>query len=232
MGTAGAAAWSRWQAFLGCLGFALVPQALALAAVGPAACGAAPAVVGASLGTALTAAVRLPAARQSRTDIVESHHATRKRDSSAERLGPRARVGFPATAYSSGVQKRAEPPVVGQASRPARHGSARTGGDGSENDGEHGLGQWRPFWATVPAWSATLLLMLEPVKLLVRAVQPRTMTSLVALAHAAQQTLACIPEFYYRGITVGSGCRRCSRSDETGASAVMRCTNTVDLPFA
>ena len=64
LGKAGIAAWSRWQAFLGCLGFAMVPQAFALAAVGPAACGSALAALGAALGTALTAAIRLSKARQ------------------------------------------------------------------------------------------------------------------------------------------------------------------------
>ncbi len=101
---AGAAVWSRWQALLGCLGFALVPQAVALATVGPAACGTAPALVGAVLGIALTAAIGSPTAQQ----------------------------------------------------------------EGSDVDAEPGLRRWRPFWATVPAWSASLLLMLQPVKLLVR----------------------------------------------------------------
>jgi len=133
--------WSRWQALLGCLGFALVPQAVALATVGPAACGTAPAMVGAALGIALTTAIGSP---------------------------------------------------------------TQASGDG---DAERGLRRWRPFWATVPAWSASLLLMLQPVKTLVRVVQ-HFHHDIIARDCRSNPLLADHVADHWGNMSSGNSCRR------------------------
>ena len=216
MGAAGAAAWSRWQAFLGCLGFAVVPQALALAVAAPAAAtSAAPATLGAALGVALSAAIMLPSTAHSHAaaaaspaqprsdgqrasgepsrlhtvDVRRSFGlgsreagsgqgaqaaaraaglgATCDGDSAGNGSNMRSYNGGRLKPRSGGAPKQAEASHVRWISASSRHSSTRHRGTVSDEDGEPGLGRWQPFWATVPAWSATLLLMLEPVKLLV-----------------------------------------------------------------
>ena len=219
MGAMGAAAWPRWQAFLGCLGCALVPQSLALAAAAPAAWGVTSAALGAAVGVTVTAAITLPNAQHNDTActplpaqpssatqrsgmaLVSAKTADLRRTtrlgSSDAGLQCRSRTaaaldGAHAERSSNSSEDGHESqsrdvqwpwpdsiePAQRLPSRSVSQRSTRAAEGVSDNDGEHGLGRWRPFWATVPAWSATLLLMLEPVKLLVRlgGEQPVTVT--------------------------------------------------------
>ena len=118
--------WQRWRALLGCVGPAMVAQALTLA-VWPATTAVWPAAAGATAAIAVT--VALSSASSSRT-------VPAARDSAG---------GGPSSGSSSGAGA-----------------SARGGGRGLT------AASWAPFWATVPAWSATALLMMGPAVLLVR----------------------------------------------------------------
>ena len=132
-----------------------MPQAVALA-FATASCSAAPATVGAAVGIAATATVTRAGASPPRACTDNSLG------------GPRSagRQGQKAARRPDGRPLSKWDPATAQARVPS--GVANAAVRGGSADGEHGLGRWRPFLATVPAWTATLLLMLEPVKLLVR----------------------------------------------------------------
>ena len=132
-GGRGAALWQCWQAFLGCMGPAMVAQALAVA-IFPASNSTWPAAAGASAAAIITATL-----------------------ANADREGDR---GSDRNSSMAGASH----------GRPEMHNNITIGNKKDYQSEEAHVRDysWAPFWATVPAWSATVLLMLGPATLLVR----------------------------------------------------------------
>lgn len=136
-GGRGAALWQFWQAFLGCMGPAMVAQALAVAIL-PASNSTWPAAAGATAAAIITATL--------------------------------------ANADSEGGRTSDRDSVRNSSVAGASHGRAEMHNDTTIENKKDSHGKeghvryysWVPFWATVPAWSATVLLMLGPATLLVR----------------------------------------------------------------